>query len=228
MNLKSIYNLIVLLGIVGFLNAQNETLTLWPNGIPNSIIDDDFKEIEVFKDGQLNSTSKVTEPTLSVFLPDEDKSNRTAVVICPGGGYSHLAMEKEGFKVAKWLNSLGITAFVLKYRLPNDLIMMDKTIGPLQDAQEAVRLVRRNAKKYNITAEKVGIMGFSAGGHLAATLSTHYKDEIYENDLISAKPDFSILMYPVISMDDTITHKGSKTNLLGNTPTESLVKLYSN
>jgi acetyl esterase/lipase len=213
---------------IGTLYAQNETITLWPNEIPNAIENSDYNEMEVIKDSQLTSTSKVTVPTLSLFLPDKDKSNGTAIVICPGGGYLHLAIDKEGFKIAKWLNTLGITAFVLKYRLPSDEIMENKTIGPLQDAQEALRIVRRDAKKWNINPEKIGIMGFSAGGHLASTVSTHYLDEVYVHDTISAKPNFSILIYPVISMEEEITHQGSKTNLLGNTPSDSLVKFYSN
>jgi acetyl esterase/lipase len=176
----------------------------------------------------LSSTSKVTVPTLTLFLPNSKKSNGTAVVICPGGGYSHLAIDKEGFKVASWLNTLGITAFVLKYRLPSDWIMENKTIGPLQDAQEAIRMVRRHANTWNINPEKIGIMGFSAGGHLASTLSTHYLDDVYVHDSISAKPNFSILIYPVISMENEITHKGSRTNLLGNVPSEDLMVLYSN
>jgi acetyl esterase/lipase len=215
-------------GFIGTFYAQNKTITLWPNGAPNAITNSDYKEIEVIKEGQLTSTSKVTIPTLLLFLPDKSTSNGAAVIICPGGGYSHLAIDKEGFKVAKWLNTLGITAFVLKYRLPNDGIMENKTIGPLQDAQEAVRTVRRNAKTWNINPEKIGTMGFSAGGHLASTLSTHYLDEVYVHDTTSAKPNFSILIYPVISMEQAITHEGSRTNLLGNAPSERLIKYYSN
>lgn len=226
--LSSILFTYLFFGLIGTLYAQNEILNLWSNEIPNAITNSDYKEIEVIKDGQLTSTSKVTVPTLSLFLPDKDKSNGTAVVICPGGGYSHLAMDKEGFKVAKWLNTLGITAFVLKYRLPSDEIMKNKTIGPLQDAQEAIRTVRRYAGKWNIDPKKVGVMGFSAGGHLASTVSTQYRDELYVHDTISAKPNFSILIYPVISMEYKITHKGSKTNLLGNAPSEDLMALYSN
>lgn len=232
MRLKSKHICILLsylfLGSIGTLYAQNEIITLWQNGIPNAIANSDYKEIEVVKEGQLTNTSMVTIPTLSLFLPDKDKRNGTAVVICPGGGYSHLAMDKEGFKAAKWLNTLGITAFVLKYRLPSDLIMENKTIGPLQDAQEAMRTVRRHANRWNINPEKIGIMGFSAGGHLASTLSTHYSDEVYVHDTTSAKPNFSILIYPVISMEDEITHKGSKSNLLGNAPSQDLTALYSN
>ncbi|HMC01671.1 MAG TPA: alpha/beta hydrolase [Flavobacteriaceae bacterium] len=213
---------------IGNINSQDKIITLWPNKIPNSISNNEYAEKEVFQDSQLTRTSKVSTPTLSLFLPNKDISNGTAVVICPGGGYSHLALDKEGFKVAKWLNTIGVTAFVLKYRLPSDEIMENKTIGPLQDAQESIRMVRRNAKKWNIDPEKIGIMGFSAGGHLASTLSTHYLDEVYGHDNISAKPDFSILIYPVISMEDNITHQGSKTNLLGEEPSENLIKLYSN
>jgi len=232
MKIKSTYINILLAFLFfvtkGNLSAQNETISLWPNEIPNAIANENYNEIEVLSEGQLSSTSKVTVPTLTLFLSDKDKSNGTAVVIFPGGGYRHLAMDKEGFKVAKWLNTLGVTAFVLKYRLPSDEIMENKTIGPLQDAQEAARFVRRNATKWNINSEKIGVIGFSAGGHLASTISTHYMDEVYVHDSISAKPNFSILIYPVISMDDKITHKGSKTNLLGNTPPEDLIEFYSN
>jgi len=228
MKLMSVLKLFFLLGFVGNLNAQSETIVLWPEQIPNSINNSEYQEIEEINNGLLTRVSKVSIPTLTVFLPEENKSNGTAVVICPGGGYSHLAMDKEGFKVARWLNTLGLTAFVLKYRLPSDVIMTNKTIGPLQDAQEAIRIVRRNAKKYNIDPEKVGVMGFSAGGHLASTLSTHYNDKVYFHDNISAKPNFSILMYPVISMNENITHKGSKNNLLGDSPSEDLIDYYSN
>lgn len=149
-------------------------------------------------------------------------------MICPGGGYTHLSFKKEGSEVAKWLNSFGVTAFVLKYRLPHDSIMEDKRIiGSLQDAQEAIRTVRRHAVAWGIKPDKIGIMGFSAGGHLAALLSTQYNRVIYQNDTLSARPDFSILIYPVISMEDSITHKGSKTNLLGENPDLEEINLYS-
>src|SRR5699024_7568242 len=132
-----------------------------------------------------------------------------AIVICPGGGYSGLAIDHEGAKVAEWFNSLGITAFVLKYRLPSDEIMSNKNIGPLQDVQEAIRIVRRGAGKWKIDPKKIGIMGFTAGGHLASTASTHYQEKVYEpKDDTSARPDFSLLIYPVISMDTAITHQG--------------------
>jgi acetyl esterase/lipase len=162
-------------------------------------------------------------------MPAEIKPNQTAIIIFPGGGYSHLSMDKEGTKVAEWLNTLGIAAFVLKYRLPSDLIMKNKTIGPLQDAQEAIRYVRENAAKWNINPNKIGVLGFSAGGHLAATLSTHYDDKVYETkSKISARPDFSLLIYPVISMENEITHKGSQTSLLGKNPSKELIDSFSN
>jgi acetyl esterase/lipase len=209
-------------------SAQNQVIPLW-NKIPDEIKAADYKEKESITDGKLQSTTQVTIPTLSIFIPKDAKPNQTAVIICPGGGYMHLAFDKEGTKVAEWFNSLGIVAFVLKYRLPNDLIMKNKIVGPLQDAQEAVRYVRQNAAKLNIDPNKIGILGFSAGGHLASTLSTHYDDKVYESTYkVSARPDFSILMYPVISMENQITHKGSQTNLLGNNPSQDLIDSYSN
>ncbi|MTH15999.1 alpha/beta hydrolase [Flavobacterium sp. LC2016-01] len=210
------------------LQAQNQTIPLWSK-IPNEIISADYNEKQTIKDGVLQSTSFVTIPTLSIFIPKNVKPNQTAVIIFPGGGYSHLSMDKEGTKVANWLNTLGITAFVLKYRLPSDFIMKNKNIGPLQDAQEAMRYVRENAAKWNIDSNKIGTIGFSAGGHLASTLATHYDDKTYESaSKTSARPDFSLLIYPVISMENDITHKGSQTSLLGNNPSPTLIDSFSN
>ena len=212
----------------GNIQAQNQVIPLWKT-IPQEIKASDYQEKEIIKDSKIQSTSQVSIPTLSIFFTKEIKQNQTAVIILPGGGYSHLSMDKEGTKVAEWLNSLGITAFVLKYRLPSDLIMTNKTVGPLQDAQEAMRIVRLNAAKWNIDPNKIGIMGFSAGGHLASTLSTHYDDRVYEtSSKISARPDFSILIYPVVSMENEITHKGSQTSLLGKNPSEDLINSFSN
>jgi len=227
MQIKKLIILNIFLVFSGFLQAQNEELPLWSNEIPGAIFTKDYKEVAVFKNGVVDFVSKVTTPTLSVFLPG--KSNGTAVVICPGGGYSNLYINGEGYKVAKWLNTIGITAFVLKSRLPSDEIMEDKTIGSLQDAQEAIRFVRRNTEKWDINTEKVGVIGFSAGGHLASTVSTHYNDVVYKAmDTISAKPDFSILIYPVISMEEKITHQGSKNTLLGLFPSAAMIEKYSN
>jgi acetyl esterase/lipase len=217
------------IGINSEVKAQDEVIPLWTTTIPGEINTSEYQEKEIYKDGKLQSTSMVTLPTLSVYLPPKTIANGTAVLIFPGGGYSHLSMEKEGKKVANWLNSLGITAFVLKYRLPNDQIMEDKTVGPLQDAQEAMRMIRRNTQKWKVDTNKIGVIGFSAGGHLAATLCTHY-DEIHHPlpNPISARPDFALLIYPVISMTNEITHKGSQNNLLGNSPTNLLMEKFSN
>lgn len=225
--MRSLISLLSLSFFTKSLCAQIEIFPLWEDTIPNSINNPNYEEIQSFDDSVLNSVSKVTQPTLTVYHPE--KPNGTSVIIFPGGGYVNLSINKEGYEVAEWLNTLGITAIVLKYRLPSESIMEDKTIGPLQDAQEALRFVRRHTEKWNLKKDKVGVLGFSAGGHLAATLSTHYDDSIYQvSDNVSAKPDFSILVYPVISMDDGITHKGSKTNLLGKTPSIELINNYSN
>ena len=225
---KSFYFLLLLFGIITNLHSQNEILPLW-NKIPDEINTPDYKEKEAIKEGKIQSTSLVTTPTLSVFLPKEIKPNQTAILIFPGGGYSHLSMNKEGSKVAEWFNTLGIAAFVVKYRLPSDLIMKNKTVGPLQDAQEAIRYVRSNAAKWNIDSNKIGTIGFSAGGHLASTLATHFGDKVYESKFnVSARPDFSILIYPVISMENGITHKGSQTSLLGKNPSQALIDDFSN
>lgn len=231
MNIKhSIIKLVLIflgMGIPAF--SQNKEIPLWEQ-IPGAISSTDYKE-ETTKDkeGAVNGVLKVSQPALTVFLPDPKTANGTAVIICPGGGYHHLSINKEGYKIAKWFNSIGITAFVLKYRLPSDLIMKDKTIGPLQDAQEAVRTVRRSAEKWKLDPNKIGIIGFSAGGHLAASLSTKFDEKVYTpKDNTSARPDFSILLYPVISMQEGVTHKGSKTNLLGENANAELIDKYSN
>lgn len=233
--MKKIYSLakkqvsILIISLIGLSSkSQVIIIPIWTNAIPDSINTTNYLEKEIIKDNQLQSTSQVTTPNLSVYLPKKELANGSAVIIFPGGGYSHLAMYKEGKKVAEWLNSLGVTAFVLKYRLPSDLIMKDQTIGPLQDAQEAIRIIRNNAKEWNIDPSKIGVLGFSAGGHLASTLSTHYQDKVYDASKISARPDFSILIYPVISMEEGITHNGSKTNLLGENASKELIDKYSN
>lgn len=207
-------------------HAQQKTFPLWPDKIPGELKNTDYQEKVIYKDSVLLSTSQVTIPTLTIYQPTN--ANGTSVIICPGGGYGHLAMEKEGKKVAGWLNSLEITAFVLKYRLPSDKIMSDKSIAPLQDAQEAIRTVRRKASDWKLDENKIGILGFSAGGHLAATASTHFNEKVYVNDSTSARPDFSLLIYPVISMKNEITHKGSQTNLLGKNPIDESINRFSN
>lgn len=214
--------------MASFLNqAQFVEISLWDSEIPGSIENSNYKEVKIYKDSILQSTSKVSVPTLTIFKPKIP--NGTSVFIFPGGGYHHLAMNKEGYKVAQFLNNLGITAFVLKYRLPNDAIMDDKQIGALQDAQEAIRYLRRNLSIFNLDGNKIGVLGFSAGGHLAATLSTRFNEAVYKvKDSISAKINFSILIYPVISMDSLITHQGSKNNLLGNSLSKEKSATFSN
>jgi acetyl esterase/lipase len=209
--------------------AQPVKIKLWPNGAPGSKPAADYVEKSSGENGNIARVEKVSEPELSVFLPKPEIANGTVVLIIPGGGYVRIAVGHEGYDVAKWLNTLGIAGVVLKYRLPSDVIMMDKTIGPLQDAQEAMRVIRRNADKWKINPQKVGVLGFSAGGHLAATISTHYAEKVYEvKDDTSARPDFSVLVYPVITMDESYTHMGSRINLLGENPAEDLVKKFSN
>ena len=174
------------------------------------------EESSIGADGVLR-VSKVISPEIIAYFPQ--KPNGTAVIICPGGGYGVLSLDQEGIKVAQKFNEIGITAFVLKYRLPSDFIMVDKTMGPLQDALQAMYLVRKNASLWGINPAKIGIMGFSAGGHLAASLSVHYNDlKVQNQEKISLRPDFSILIYPVISFG-SVTHAGSVKNLLGDNPT---------
>lgn len=208
--------------------AQDVEMDLWENEPPGSILNEDYIEENSFDGDVVTGASKVKKPKIYAFFP-EGNASKSAVIIFPGGGYSHLAINKEGFKAAKWLNSQGITAFVLKYRLPDDRIMENKSVAPLQDAQRAIRLVREHAEKWNIDSTKVGIMGFSAGGHLASTISTHFDEVVYPNHSgISARPDFSILIYPVVSLEDSITHQGSRKRLLGDNPSNDLITHFSN
>jgi acetyl esterase/lipase len=195
-------------------NGQTE-IPLYPNKIPNSL---DVPDQETNKDNVVRNVSK---PTLTVFLPPSNIANGTAAIVCPGGGYGVLVIDREGYQVAKELNKMGIAAFVLKYRLPSDRIMPDRSAGPLQDAQRA--------SEWKVDPKKIGIMGFSAGGHLAATAGTHYDSSFVSNpNKTSLRPDFMILVYPVISFQDKVGHKGSSANLLGTTPTAQKVRYFSN
>lgn len=192
--------------------SKPETMKLWPQGVPGSKGDDPDKDV----------------PMLTVYRPRPEVATRSAVVVCPGGGYAMLAMDHEGVQVARWLNSLGITACVLKYRL-----------GPryhhpamLQDAGRAIRTVRANAEKWKLDPHRIAILGFSAGGHLASTAGTHFDagkpDADDPIERVSSRPDRMILVYPVIALATPYGHTGSLKNLLGDNPSSELVESLSN
>jgi dienelactone hydrolase len=167
---------------------------------------------------------KVSIPSYQYFRVANDNQKRPCVIICPGGGYTILAAGHEGTDVAKYFNSIGVNAIVLKYRIPNDANQIDKSIAPLQDAQQAILLARTNADTWGIDKNKIGIMGFSAGGHLASSLATHYNDVKIDNPTkVSLRPDFQILIYPVISFGPE-GHEGSRINLIGNANDEKTKK----
>jgi acetyl esterase/lipase len=188
-----------------------DPVLLWPGGAPGALGSDD-----------------ADKPTVTPFLPPAGRGNGTAVVICPGGGYGNLATEHEGQQISLWLNSMGVAGFVLKYRLG------PKYHHPIElgDAQRAIRFVRAHAAEYRVRPERVGIWGFSAGGHLASTAATHFDagqpDAADPIDRQGSRPDFAILAYPVISFTTTYTHQGSKRNLLGENPDPKLVESLSN
>ena len=193
--------------------SQPKTELLWPGGAPGAKGDE-----------------KKDKPTLIIYTASAEKANGTAIVVCPGGGYGGLAMGHEGHDIAKWLNDHGVSAFICDYR------HRGKGYGhpaPLQDVQRAIRTVRTRAKEFNIEPNKIGVLGFSAGGHLASTASTHFemnvtpdvKDDIQK---ASARPDFAVLCYPVIAFDEEFTHRGSQRNLLGADADKELVKKLSN
>lgn len=208
------------------LYSQKE-IPLYDGKIPNARNVPDPET--VVERGETNRAFNDTSiPTLTIHLPK--KPNGKAVVVCPGGGYVRTAFDKEGTLVAQSLNEDSITAFVLKYRIPQDLTNVDKSLAPLQDAQQAIRYVRKHAAQYNIDSDKIGIMGFSAGGHLAASAATHFHKMADPNELdtTSVRPDFAILIYPVISFSNELMHKGSRDHLIGETPTEAAVLHWSN
>ena len=211
-------------------SAQEYKMLLWPSGnIPN------YKrtaEVEKRDSANFVRISLVQQPAIEVYLPSKQNATGQAIVICPGGGYGMLAYDWEGTDIAKWLNANGVAAIVLKYRLPNSKSNIDPKLSPLLDAQRAIRTVRANADKWNIKKDKIGIMGFSAGGHLASTAGTHFDREnpgaADSIDRISSRPDFMILMYPVISMSQSYMHEGSRNNLIGTSADSTTAKYYSN
>ncbi|MER3318242.1 MAG: alpha/beta hydrolase [Allomuricauda sp.] len=214
------------------LSAQQTIMPLWPESIPNQMETSEKEMVEHTEDGIVWITN-VQKPTLEVYLPAQRNSNGKALVIFPGGGYYGLAYDWEGTDIAKALNAKGVAGIVVKYRLPRSKsITKNKKVVPLQDAQRAIRLVKLNAKAWGLDSNAIGIMGFSAGGHLASTLGTHYKDEVYEKqdeaDDLSARPDFMALIYPVITLEIPSTHTGSRVALVGESPTQEEVDYLSN
>ncbi len=209
-----------------YLYAQ-EVQKLYSNEIPNSRNTEDYETQETGENGIL-LVRNVTRPTLTAYLPEPAKATGTAIIICPGGGYYLLAAGHEGEDVARVLAQRGVAAFVLKYRLPRDSTMVDKRIGPLQDTQRAIQIVRENAEDFGISPDRIGIMGFSAGGHLAATAGTLYSEPLINNpDGTSLRPDFMALVYPVISSNPDVRHDGSFRNLLGESPAEEDLERFS-
>ena len=219
--------LIFFIFLVKFSNAQ-QVIPLYSGKIPNSKIS--INEEQITANALVDTvTRNVSIPTLTIFLPLKNLSKGSAVIICPGGGYGGLLTKPEGTDVARAFAKLGVAAFVLKYRLPDDRIMEDKSIGPLQDALQALKMVHQNAGKWSIDTSKIGIMGFSAGGHLASSAGTHFDARIIENsENIDLRPDFMVLVNPVISFSNEIGHIGSRNNLLGKSPSPEKITFFSN
>ena len=217
---------VFILGMCSSPKAQ-KTVRLWPDKIPFStgVIGE-----EVTTDR--GHVRNVQDPVLIVYLPEKEKATGATVVICPGGGYAVLAIGHEGHDVAKWFNEFGVAGIVLKYRLPTSENITNNKEVPLADVQRAIRTVRYNAGKWGISHDKIGVMGFSAGGHLASTAGTHFNDKLNvpvdDIQKVSCRPDFMILVYPVISMIEDFMHRGSMNNLLGlNALDEDMVR-FSN
>lgn len=199
--------------------AERTVIPLWAEGVPGAKAIGDEKH----EDGRIWN---VSEPTLTIYAPAVDRPNGTAVIIAPGGGYVRLSTDREGVQYANWLSTLGVTSFVLKYRMAEF-----GHPAPLQDVLRAVRIVRARAAEFKIRPDRVGVMGSSAGGHLAASAGTLFDHAAGKTgaalDAISARPDFLILMYPVITMHDPSVHAGSRKALLGATPNPELLELMS-
>jgi acetyl esterase/lipase len=211
------------------ISAQEFRIPLYEGIVPNSVKTDSDEKIEK---NDITAISHVQNPDIAVYLPTKRFSTGQAVIICPGGGYWIVAYDLEGTDIARYFNSIGVAAIVLKYRQPVYGNTSVPHKAPLMDAQRAMRLVRYNASRWNIDPGKIGIMGFSAGGHLASTLGTHfdYGDKTATDPVerLSCRPDFMILMYPVISFTDPCMHTGSRDALLGKDPDKNLVNYYSN
>lgn len=224
------FSFLLILNLFSIMSCAQTIIPLWPEGqIPNYINAGEKEEVVV--EG-ITRIAKVQTPHIEVFMPSKQNATGEGILIFPGGGYHILAYDWEGTDIAKYFNARGIAAFVVKYRLPDDASSQIGHWSPFLDARRAIRLVRHHAADFNIMADKIGIMGFSAGGHLASTLSVHYDHKLESISdsvaMVSARPDFSILVYPVISFDPAFTHGGSKQALLGDNPEPSLVEFFSN
>ena len=222
--IRLILSLILILFILPIAGSAQEFIPLWEKGkMPNS------KGIELKDDIRNERIYQVGTPGFYAFFPSQQENKGAAVLICPGGGYQHLAYVISGMQLAKWFNTLGISAFVLNYRLPNSSDLKQREIAPLQDAQRAMRIIRANAEKWQIKPDKIGVLGTSAGGHLAANLGTAAEDAAKIGDIFdknSFAPNFMILISPVITMGE-YAHAGSKKNLLGENPSKQLIEKYS-
>jgi acetyl esterase/lipase len=227
--LNRLFIAVFILSHSAILNGQNYSVPLYTGAIPNSKYTDTK---EIIEHSEITFIRNVKEPGIDIYLPSKRFATGQAVVICPGGGYWGLAWDLEGTDIARYFNSIGVAAIVLKYRLPTYGNTTEPHKAPLMDAQRAMRMVRYSASKWNIHPEKIGVMGFSAGGHLASTLGTHFdygnKTASDSVERMSCRPDFMILMYPVISFVDSCTHKGSRDALLGKNPDINLLSYYSN
>ena len=225
--MRSLIVSLLLASVTPQIALAQEVIKLWPDGaVPNAIAGAQITEKSETDANGILRISNVSIPTLTAYLPSKDKATGAAVMICPGGGYSILAASHEGSDVARWFNSMGVAAFVLKYRLPNSEIMTSQQEVPLMDAMQGMTLIRQNANRYGVDPNKLGVMGFSAGGHLAATLATHYHRGPKASEM--AKPNFAILLYPVVTFGEK-AHTGSRDKLLGKLNTSSeMIAYYSN
>jgi acetyl esterase/lipase len=200
--------------LAGLAGAQPKVEVLWPDGAPGA-----------------KGQAEGDKPTLTIYLPPQDKATGAAIVICPGGGYGHLAMDHEGHQIGQWLNSFGVAGFIVSYRHRNSGAGYGHP-APIQDAQRAIRTVRSRAREWGVDPNRIGILGFSAGGHLASTAATHFNESFCEArdaiDRMSCRPDFAVLVYPVISFSEPFTHTGSCTNLLGPNADAAIIEKFSN
>jgi acetyl esterase/lipase len=210
------------------LKSQDLRIPLYTGKIPNSKPN---KVKEKFDNEYKNALTGITVPDIAVYRPTREFSTGRAVLIFPGGGYWIESIELEGRDIARYLTTIGITAIVVKYRLPSDELCLNKHEVPLMDAKRAMRIVRAHAAEWNIDSQKIGVIGFSAGGHLASTLGTHFdygnKSSLDTIEHFSSRPNFMALIYPVISLKDSVTHPGSRKQLLGNNPPSKLIEFYS-